>query len=191
MRFSLLHFCLFEISIFQLFFNIFPLFQWDNKRNHSKKAESKPLFFSFSSHFKTWSENWDLMWNKCQFYFDILCKETKHLSVGKEEGRGRSHIFHQAPLRYLDHNTDVQFSEHNFEVKENSSCQSPLTLSAPSFDCSEWSNLFSSPHFQNSDKRNYWRWACARQQARAAAWELSSDLWGGPGGPVVIRVTKH
>lgn len=41
--------------------------------------------------------------------------------------------FPSGMLRYLDHNTDIQFSKHNFEVKENSSCQSPLTLSAPSF----------------------------------------------------------
>lgn len=115
------------------------------------------------SHFKTWSENRSLLWNKCQIHSDILCKETKHSSVGKEEGCRRSYIFHQAPLGYLDHNVDVQLSKHKFKAKENSSCQNPLTLSAPSFNHSEQSNLFSSPHFQYSDKGNYWHSACARQ----------------------------
>lgn len=57
------------------------------------------------------------MWNKCHFYSDTLCKETEHLSVEKEERIGRSHIFHQAPWRYLKRNTNIQFSKHNFEVK--------------------------------------------------------------------------
>lgn len=146
------------------FFNIVILLQWDDKRKEPfQNSWKKATFFFFSSHFKTSRENWDLMWSKCQFYSDILCKEIKHLSVGNEEGIGGNHIFHQAPLRYLDRNTDIQFSKHNFEVKENSSCHSPLTLLAPSFNRSEQCNLFSLPHIQNPDKGNIWPSSCTKQ----------------------------
>uniref|UniRef100_A0A8C9KS13 Uncharacterized protein n=1 Tax=Serinus canaria TaxID=9135 RepID=A0A8C9KS13_SERCA len=125
------------------------------------------------------------------FWFHLCCRsdfQCGRTDVGNEEGIGGNHIFHQAPFRYLDRNTDTPFSKHNFEIKENSSCQSPLTLSAPSFNCSEQCSLFSSPPFQNSDKGNIWPLSCTKE---SSCWQCLPAAAPAPAGPGSLATSSH
>lgn len=145
------------------FFNIVILLQWDDKRKEPFQNSWKKATFFFSLHILKLQEKTETWCETNVSFILIFYVRKSNTWVGNEEGIGGNHIFHQPPLRYLDRNTDIQFSKHNFEVKEKSSCHSPLTLLAPSFNRSEQCNLFSSPHIQNPDKGNIWPSSCTKQ----------------------------